>query len=203
MGRLQQSCLDPTGVLPPGEEESVQHRAVDEGREDESGLDGIHDGGVSDRIIDLRIPRWYHRQLRPPPHEGLCRFATLATTSLEGAVTMPVRRAAAALLVLVLVGCSRGGARTSATCQLAFSQAAERVARAVNPDKIDWLADLVHACGTLPDWTAAAGRYPQALLGGDPLRLLALGCAGSAPAPADEPLCRAWAAQQASPATSP
>lgn len=50
VGRFLQACLDAAGMASTGNEQPVEDRSVDEGREDESGLDWIHDGPS--------IPRW-------------------------------------------------------------------------------------------------------------------------------------------------
>lgn len=89
-------------------------------------------------------------------------------------------------IATVLVGCGPT-ARTDASCSAAFAKWADYVDQAV-ADKVDWLPELVRACGTTDQWRSAAAAYPKALLSGDPARLLDIGC--TKPDVGDEPLCR-------------
>jgi hypothetical protein len=97
------------------------------------------------------------------------------------------------ILVLVaasgLVAACGPPAGTAASCNETFARAADHVKQAANADKIDWLAELVHACGTTEQWTSAAGAYPQALLHGDPKRILRDACVQGSSL-GEEPICR-------------
>jgi hypothetical protein len=105
-------------------------------------------------------------------------------------MTTPSRREWVFVVLVMFSVLSACGpaAYTAASCNDEFARRADSVNQVGNADKIDWLAELIRACGTTDQWMSAAAAYPNALLGGDPMRLLDTGCA--APELGDEPLCR-------------
>jgi hypothetical protein len=104
------------------------------------------------------------------------------------------KRILACIAVGLLTACGPS-ANTAASCNAAFAKRADFVKQAANADKIDWLPELIRACGAKQQWMSAAKAYPEALLGApDPFHELEIGCASRDPDLTAEPLCREIAA---------